>query len=175
MWRQRSPWVNDIIKSKSKWKNSFYKIYKKNNKSYSDYELLIKAVSEVSNLIEKLNNEYYYFWVKRLNEPSAIKRNSFFFEIRTDNIGKVIRAISLEKSHNHREISIRVLNLSESIISEPLYLTLKIYHCSSTFSYIGKKRNEIPQHKKAISKFFKNTSRYYQVAGLIFTDFVKNV
>ena len=59
-------WINDNIKSKIKWKNSTYKNYKRNGEKTEDYLLLIKAVSEVSQLIEKSNR-----LGKRLNDPST--------------------------------------------------------------------------------------------------------
>ena len=37
-----------------------YKNYKRNGKKTEDYELLTKAVSEVSQLIEKSKDECYY-------------------------------------------------------------------------------------------------------------------
>ena len=40
-------------------------------KKTEDYELLTKAVSEVSQLIEKSQDEYYYRLGKRLNDPST--------------------------------------------------------------------------------------------------------
>ena len=40
-------------------------------KKTEDYELLVKAVSEVSQLIEKSKDEYYYRLGKRLNDPST--------------------------------------------------------------------------------------------------------
>ena len=54
------PWINDNIKNKIRRKNSMYKNYKRNSKNNRDYELLTKAVSEVSQLIEKSKDEYYY-------------------------------------------------------------------------------------------------------------------
>ena len=65
------PWINDNIKNKIKWKNSMYKNYKRNSKKTEDYELFTKAVSEVSQLIEKSKNEYYYRLGTRLNDPST--------------------------------------------------------------------------------------------------------
>ena len=53
------PWINDNIKNKIRWKNSMYKNYKRNDKKTEDYELLTEPVSEVSQLIEKSNDEYY--------------------------------------------------------------------------------------------------------------------
>ena len=48
-----------------------HKNYKRNGKKTEDYELFAKAVSEVSQLIEKSKDEYYYRLGKRLNDPSA--------------------------------------------------------------------------------------------------------
>ena len=45
--------------------------YKKNGKKTEDYNLLTKAVSEVSQLIEKSMDEYYYRLGKRLYNPST--------------------------------------------------------------------------------------------------------
>ena len=54
------PWINNNIKSKISWKNSMYKNYKRNGKKAEDYEFVTMAVSEVSQLIEKNKDEYYY-------------------------------------------------------------------------------------------------------------------
>ena len=48
-----------------------HKNYKRNGKKTEDYDLLVKAVSEVSQLIEKSKDEYYYRLGKRLNDPST--------------------------------------------------------------------------------------------------------
>ena len=45
--------------------------HKRNGKKPEDYELLTKAVSEVSQLIEKSKDEYYYRLGKRFNDPST--------------------------------------------------------------------------------------------------------
>ena len=50
------PWINDNIKNKIRWKNSMYKNHKRNGKKIEDYELLTKAVSKVSQLIEESKN-----------------------------------------------------------------------------------------------------------------------
>ena len=47
------------------------KKYKKRAKKTEDCELFTKAVSEVSQLIEKSKDECYHRLDKRLNEPSA--------------------------------------------------------------------------------------------------------
>ena len=48
-----------------------YKNYKRNDKKNEDYELLAKAVSDVSQLIEKSKDKYYYRLGKRLNDPNT--------------------------------------------------------------------------------------------------------
>ena len=65
------PWINDNIKNKIRWKNSMYKNYKRNGKTTEDFELLTKAVSEVSQLIEKSKDEYYCRLGKQLNDPNT--------------------------------------------------------------------------------------------------------
>ena len=64
-------WINDKKKNKVKWKNIMYKNYKRNGKKTEKYELLTKAVSEVSQLIEKSKDEYYCRSGKQLNHPST--------------------------------------------------------------------------------------------------------
>ena len=54
------PGINNNIKNKIIWKNSMYKNYKRNDKKIEDYELLTKAVSKVSQLTEKIKDDYYY-------------------------------------------------------------------------------------------------------------------
>ena len=64
------PWTNDHIKIKHKGKNSMYKNYEKWQRN-EDFELLTKAVAEVSWLIEKNKDEYYYCLGKQLNDSST--------------------------------------------------------------------------------------------------------
>ena len=210
------PWINDNIKNKIRRKNSMYKNYKRNGKKTEDYELLTKAVSEVSQLIEKSNDEYYYQLGKRLNNPRTsaksywtilkifyskrkiplipplLVNNSFvtdfkekanlfneFFckqctpvandstlptlletpnetlsslEIIASDIGKIIKALKVNKAHGHDEISIRMFKLCESVITEPLYLIFKNCYSFNTFPDVWKKANVIPVHKKVIKK-----------------------
>ena len=46
-------------------------------------------------------------------------------EIIASDIGKFIKALKLNKAHGHNEISIRMLKLCESAITEPLYSIYK--------------------------------------------------
>ena len=180
-----------------------YKNYKRNGKKTEDYELLTRTASEVSHLIEKSKDEYYYRLGKRLNDPNTsaksywtilktfynkrkipliplpLVNNSFvtdfkekanlfneFFckqctpvandstlptlletpnktlsllEIIATDIGKIIKALKVNKAHGHNEISIRMLKLCESAITEALYLIFKNCLSSNTFPYIWKR------------------------------------
>ena len=196
------------------------KNYKRNGKKTEGYELLVKAVSEVSQLIEKSKDEYYYRLGKRLNDPSTsakyywtilktfynkrkiplipplLVNNSFvtdfkakanlfndFFckqctpvandstlltlletlneilssiDIIASDIGKIIKALKVNKAHGHDEISVRMLKLCESAIVEPLYLIFKNCLSSNTFPDVWKKANVIPVHKKGDKQVLKN-------------------
>ena len=198
-------------------------------KDYEYYVLLVKAVSEVSQLIEKSKDEYYYRLGKRLNDHSASAKsywtilktynkrriplippllvnnsfvtdfkekanlfNEFFFkqctpvandstlptlletpnetlspiEIIASDIGKIIKALKVNKAHGHDEISIRMLKLCESAITEPLYLIFKNCLSSNTFRDVWKKANVIPVHKKGDKQVLKKLSSCVSVTDL---------
>ena len=62
----------------------------------------------------------------------------------------------MNKAHGHDEISIRMLKLCESAITEPLYLIFKNCLSSNTFLDVWKKANVIPVHKKGDKQVLKN-------------------
>ena len=194
--------------------------YKRNGKKTEYYDLLTKAVSEVSQLIEKSMDEYYYRLGKRLYNPSTSAKsywnilktfynkrkiplippllvnnnfitdfkekanlfNEFFckhstpvandstlatlletpnetlspLEIIASDIGKIVKALKVNKAHGHDEISIRMLKLCESAITEPLYLIFKSCLSSINFPDVWKKANVIPIHKKSDKQVLKN-------------------
>ena len=77
-------------------------------------------------------------------------------EIIASDIGKIIKGLKVNKAHAHDEISIRMLKLCESAITEPLYLTFKNRLSSNTFPHVWKKANVIPVHKKGDKQVLKN-------------------
>ena len=77
-------------------------------------------------------------------------------EIIASYIGKIIKALKVSKAHGHDEISIRMLKLCESAITEPLYFIFKICLSSNTFPDVWKKANVIPVHKKGDKQVLKN-------------------
>ena len=74
------------------------------------------------------------------------------FEITATDIAKTIKALNANKAHGDDEISIRMLKLCESVISEPLHLIFKNRLASNTFSDVWKKVNATPVYKKVINK-----------------------
>ena len=58
-----------------------------------------------------------------LETPS---KTLFSLEIIASDIGKIIRALKVNKAHGHNEISIMMIKLCESAITEPLYLIFKL-------------------------------------------------
>ena len=234
------PWINDNIKNKIKWKNSMYKNYKRSCKKTEDYKLLVKAVSEVSQLIEKGKDEYYYRLGKRLNDPSTSAKsystnlktfynkrkiplipsllvnysfvtdfrekanlfNEFFckqctpvandstlptlletpnetlssIEIIASDIGKIIKALKVNKAHGHDEVSVRILKLCESAITEPLYLIFKNCLSSNTFPDVWRKANVIPVHKECDKQVLKNyrSVSLLPICGKIFENLLFN-
>ena len=60
----------------------------------------------------------------------------------------MIKAVNVNNAHGQDEISIRVLMLCESAITEPLYVIFKNCFISNTFLVIWRKANIIPVHKK---------------------------
>ena len=77
-------------------------------------------------------------------------------EIIASDIGKTIKALKVNKAHGHDEISIRMLKLCESAVTEPLYLIFKNCLSSNTFPDVWKKAIVIPVHKKGDKQVQKN-------------------
>ena len=77
-------------------------------------------------------------------------------EIIASDIGKIIKALKVNKAHGHDEISIKMLKLCESAITDSLYLIFKNCLSSNTFPDVWKKANVIPVHKKGDKQVLKN-------------------
>ena len=54
-------------------------------------------------------------------------------EVIASDFGKIIKALKVNKAHGHDEISIRMLKVCKSAITEPLYLIFKNCLSSNTF------------------------------------------
>ena len=61
-------------------------------------------------------------------------------EIIASGIGKLIKALTVNKAHDHDETSIRMLKLCESAITKPLFLIFKNCLNSNTFLDVWKKK-----------------------------------
>ena len=97
-------------------------------------------------------------------------------EIIASDIGKIIKVLKLNKAHGHDEISIRMLKLCESAITEQLYLIFKNCLSSNTFPDVWKKANVIPVHKKGDKQVLKNYRpvSLLPICGKIFEKLIFN-
>ena len=64
-------WMNELIKSKIKWKNSIYKNYQNSSTSSVDLGILQNAISEISELIYEMENNYYHQLARILIDPTT--------------------------------------------------------------------------------------------------------
>ena len=82
----------------------------------------------------------------------------------------------MNKDYDHDEISIRMLKLCESAITEPLYLIFKNCLSSNTFPDVWKKANVIPVHKKGDKQVLKNYRpvSLLPICGKIFEKLIFN-
>ena len=62
-------WMNDIIKSKIKTKNLFFKQYIQNGRFEGDYVFLQALITDINELISSTKNLYYENLAKKLNNP----------------------------------------------------------------------------------------------------------
>ena len=62
-------WMNDIIKSKIKTKNLFFKQYIQNGRFEGDYVFLEALITDINELISSTKNLYYESLAKKLNNP----------------------------------------------------------------------------------------------------------
>ena len=97
-------------------------------------------------------------------------------EIIASDIGKIIKVLKVNKDYGHDEISIRMLKLCESAITEPLYLIFKNCLSSNTFPDVWKKANVIPDHNKGEKQVLKNYRplSLLPICGKIFEKLIFN-
>ena len=72
----------------------------------------------------------------------------FALNIKKDDILKIMRKLNVNKVHGHDDISIRMLKIFDSVITEPLGIILKNYMDCGVFPDTWKKSHIIPSHKK---------------------------
>ena len=132
--------LNDLSTSaKSYW--TILKTFN-NKRKISLIPLLLFNNSFVTDFKEKANlfNEFFCKQCTPVANDSTLpplletpNETLSFLEIIASDTGKIIKALNVKKAHGHDEISIRMLNLCESTIAEPLYLIFKNCLCSNTF------------------------------------------
>ena len=66
---RETPWMNDFVKIKIKWKNQLYNTYAKNGYKFNDHLHLQEATNVVSEVITKRKQDYQNNLALRLNNP----------------------------------------------------------------------------------------------------------
>ena len=69
---------------------------------------------------------------------------------------KIIRALNINKSHGHDDISIRMIKICDSALVKPLSIIFNNCLRTGTFPYLWKKSNVIPVHKKNSKQLINN-------------------
>ena len=115
----------------------------------------------VSDFTEKANifNDFYASQCTPINNSSKLpSRRSFktnnrllTLNINKGDILKIIRNLNANKAHGHDEISIRMLKICDSVITEPLSIIFKNCIYCGVFPDTWKMSHIIPAHKKMIN------------------------
>ena len=66
-----SPWMNDEIKIKINYRNTFYQQLKKYKINLTDLDVVNELTSELSSIISQRKDEYSCHLAKKLNEPET--------------------------------------------------------------------------------------------------------
>ena len=69
---------------------------------------------------------------------------------------KIIRALNINKSHGHDDISIRMINICDSALAKPLSIIFNNCIKTEIFPYTWKKSNVIPVHEKNDKQLINN-------------------
>ena len=207
------PWMNDQIKNKINYRNTFCQQLKKYKINLTNPDVVNNLTSELSSIISQRKDEHYCLLAKKLNDPQtnaktywsmlktffngrkipvipplliggklvsdfkekANRCNEFFSHqcaplnngsecpsqpifvtnerlssivFDDHDIIKIIRALNINESHGHDDISIRMINICDSVLVKPLSIIFNSFVRTGTFPYIWKKSNVIPIHKK---------------------------
>ena len=78
----------------------------------------------------------------------TFSKRLFTLNIKIDDILTIIRKLNVNKAHGHDDISIRMLIICDSVITEPLSIIFKNYSDCGVFPDTWKMSHIISAHKK---------------------------
>ena len=112
----------------------------------------------VSDFTEKANlfNDFFASQCTLISNSSILPSRNFFktnkrlfaLNIKKDDILKIIRKLNVNKAHGHDDISIRMLKICDSVITEPLSIIFKNCIDCGVFPDTWEMSHIIPAHKK---------------------------
>ena len=129
-------------------------------------------------------NKFFADQCTLLKNNSSLPVNQIFLtqsrltslDFNEDELLKVIRALNINKSHGHDDISIRMIKICDKSLIKPLTFLLKTSVRSSHYPDIWKKSNIIPVHKKNDKRLVNNCRpiSLLPVFGKIFEKIIFN-
>ena len=113
---------------------------------------IITKFKEKANLF----NKYFLSQFNSLQNGRKLQENQTYitetklssFNIETEYIYKITKALYINETHAHNEISIRMLKLCDGSIVKPLDIIFNNCKFKKTFPSLWKKANVVPVHKK---------------------------
>ena len=111
-----------------------------------------------------LFNKYFACNSTPINNDSYLPSSfEFYFQSRLfslniieDNILKIVKALNINKTHGHDEISIRMIKSCDEALAKPLFLIYKNCINTGIFPNVWKKSNIVPVYKKGDKKIIDN-------------------
>ena len=112
------------------------------------YQILKKMLADLK--------DFFNFQCTPLNSGSECPSQPIFVTYKRlssvvfdeQDIFKIIRALNINKSHSHDDISKRMIKMCDSVLVKPLSVILNNCVRTGTFPYIWKKSCVIPAHLK---------------------------
>ena len=161
---------NTLLQAKTYWSilKAFY-----NNKKVPLIPLLLIEDKFVTDIKTKANifNKFFADQCTLLKNNSILPTNQIFLtqarleflEFNEDEIFKIIRALKINKAHDHDDISIRMIKICDKSLLKPLTILFKNLTSSCCYPDIWKKSHIIPAHKKTDKSLVNNYQfPYYQ-------------
>ena len=140
----------------------------------------------VSDFTEKANifNDFIASQCTPINNSSKLPSRKSFktnnrlltLNINKDDILKIIRNLNVNKAHGHDEVSIRMLKICDSVITEPLSIIFKNCIYCGVFPDTWKMSHIIPAHKKNDKRSVNNYRpvSLFPICGKVFERIIYN-
>ena len=174
---------NPSTRSKTYW--SILKSFYKGNK-VPLIPLLLVNNKIVSDFTEKANlfNVFFSSQCTPISNNSVLPSSKYFItdkrlttiKFNKDDIFKIIRNLNVNKADDHNDISIRMLKIRDSVVTEPISTLFKNCVDCGIFPDIWKMYHIIPTHKKNDQRYINNYRpvSLLPISGKVFERIIYN-